>query len=232
MLERIFTSLTMAMYESFEVALAASLAWGVLSILLSPCHLSSIPLIVGYIAKRTAGGAGRAFTLASLFAVGILVSIGVIGAATAALGRMLGDVGAWGNILVAGVFLAVGLYLLEVVGFDWGGIRLKPPGGKPWIGALVLGLVFGIGLGPCTFAYMAPVLGVAFSLGQTDLPGAIALIVAFGTGHCAVIVAAGTFAGIVQRYLEWTGETRGALWMRRTAGVLVILGGVYFIVTA
>ncbi len=232
MLERIFTALTMAMYERFEVALAASFAWGVLSILLSPCHLSSIPLIVGYISKQTAGGAGRAFNLSSLFALGILASIGVIGVATAALGRMLGDVGAWGNILVAAVFLVVGLYLLEVIRIDWGGFRIRPLEGRPWIGALALGLLFGIGLGPCTFAYMAPVLGMAFSLGQTDLPGAVALISAFGVGHCAVIALAGTFAGVVQRYLDWTGESRGALWMRRGAGVLVILGGVYFIVTA
>jgi cytochrome c-type biogenesis protein len=232
MLERIFTTLTLALNERFGIALAASFAWGVLSILLSPCHLSSIPLIIGYITKRGGTGAKRVLSLSLLFALGILASIALIGVITASLGRMLGDVGIWGNLVVAAVFLVVGLYLLDVIRLEWNSLRLRPVEGRPWLGALALGLIFGVGLGPCTFAYMAPVLGVAFSVASTDMLNAIALIAAFGIGHCSVIVAAGTFAHVVQRYLNWTGESRGALWLRRGAGVLVILGGVYFIVTA
>jgi cytochrome c-type biogenesis protein len=232
MLEKIFTSLTLALDERFEIALAASLGWGVLSILLSPCHLSSIPLIIGYISKQGGTGARRAFLFSSLFALGILGSIGLIGVVTASLGRMLGDVGVWGNLMVAAVFVVVGLYLLDVIRLEWSLFRLRPLDTKPWIGALALGLLFGVGLGPCTFAYMAPVLGVAFTLATTNMAAAVALIAAFGAGHCAVIVAAGTFARIVQGYLNWTEGTRGALWLRRAAGVLVILGGVYFIATA
>jgi cytochrome c-type biogenesis protein len=92
--------------------------------------------------------------------------------------------------------------------------------------------LFGIGLGPCTFAYMAPVLGVAFALATTDLPGAAGLIAAFGVGHCLVIVGAGSSTRIVQRYLDWTDGSRAMAWVRRGAGVLVLLGGVYFIYTA
>lgn len=232
MLEKIFTSLTLSMHERFEVALAASLGWGVLSILLSPCHLSSIPLIIGYISKQGGTGARRAFLFSSLFALGILGSIGLIGVVTASLGRMLGDVGIWGNILVAAVFFVVGLYLMDIVRLEWNTFRVRPLDIKPWIGALALGLLFGVGLGPCTFAYMAPVLGVAFSLATTDMASAVALIAAFGVGHCTVIVAAGSFSGFVQRYLKWTEGSQAALRLRRTAGALVILGGVYFIYTA
>ena len=38
---------------------------------------------------------------------------------------------------------------------------------KGLLAAFMLGLVFGIALGPCTFAYMAPMLGVTFKLAQT-----------------------------------------------------------------
>ena len=68
------------------VALAASFAWGVLSIVLSPCHLSSIPLIIGFISGQGAEiTARRAFTLSALFSAGILITIGAIGAVTAAV---------------------------------------------------------------------------------------------------------------------------------------------------
>ena len=48
------------------------------------------------------GGPG----LSTLFAAGILVTIAVIGVVTAAAGRLLGDVGAAGNVLVGVIFLA------------------------------------------------------------------------------------------------------------------------------
>ncbi|MDL1892102.1 hypothetical protein FBQ87_04315 [Sphingobacteriales bacterium CHB3] len=79
---------------------------------------------------------------------------------------------------------------------------------------------------------MAPVLGVAFSVATTNMLQALSLIAAFGIGHCAVIVVAGGTAGTVQKYLNWTEQSKGAIWLKRGAGVLVMLGGVYYIYTA
>lgn len=232
MLEEVFTTLTMAMGESFAITLLASFGWGIISILLSPCHLSSIPLVVGYISSQEEGGAKRASVNSLLFGIGILLSIALIGVATASAGRMLGDVGVWGNILVAGVFFIVGLYLMDILKLSWNGMVPRTSLAHGWKGALFLGLLFGVGLGPCTFAYMAPVLGVVFSLATTNPVQAMALIAAFGIGHCAVIVAAGSAAGSVQRYLNWTERSRGALWLKRGSGALVMLGGAYYIFSA
>lgn len=231
-MEELFNTLTLAMADQYGIALLASFAWGIASVMLSPCHLSSIPLIIGFISKQGTSSTRQSFILSLLFGLGILTTIALIGAGTAALGRMMGDVGVWGNYAVAAVFLVVGLYLLDVVPLSWNALPLRPMEGRAWVGALALGLLFGIGLGPCTFAYLAPVLGIVFSVGATQPIEAMLLIVSFGVGHCAVIVAAGSLAHIVQRYLHWTEGTRGAVWLRRTAGFLVLVGGFYFIVTA
>jgi cytochrome c-type biogenesis protein len=232
MIDEIFTWLTMAMSESFGIALFAALGWGVISILLSPCHLSSIPLVIGYITSQGQAGVKRSYLLSLVFGIGILITIGLIGVITASAGRMMGDVGVWGNIIVAGVFFVVGLYLMDVINLSWNGIIPKTSFAYGWKGALLLGLIFGVGLGPCTFAYMAPVLGVVFSVAATNMFQALSLIAAFGVGHCAVIVAAGGAAGTVQKYLNWTDRSKGAVWLKRGAGVLVMLGGVYYIYTA
>ena len=89
--------------------------WGILSILLSPCHLSSIPLVVGYIASQGKISVGRTFNISLVFALGILITIALIGVITASLGRLMGDVGVWGNYFVAVIFLLVGLYLLDIL---------------------------------------------------------------------------------------------------------------------
>lgn len=230
MITEIFTFLTNALTGTVWIAILASFAWGILSILLSPCHLSSIPLIIGFIDKQGRVSVKRAFWLSLLFATGILVTIAAIGIITASLGRLMGDVGNVGNYLVAGVFFLVGLYLLDIVPAPWTGATGTNVKQKGLAAAFLLGLIFGIGLGPCTFAYMAPMLGVAFQVAATQLLFAITLLAAFGVGHCSVIVLAGTMTEKVQQYLNWTEKTKGAIIVRRICGVLVILGGIYLII--
>jgi cytochrome c-type biogenesis protein len=231
MFEDLFNYLTLAMSERLGIALAASFGWGIVSVILSPCHLASIPLVVGYLSAQGKSGLKHPLLLSFAFAVGILASIAVIGIVTAALGRMLGDVGIWGSIIVAGVFFLVGLYLMELIHIPWGGFATGTPAARGWTGALLLGFLFGIGLGPCTFAFLAPVLGLVFTLASANLLQAVALLGAFSLGHCSVIVLAGGAAAMVQRYLKWTEGSPGARIVKKSAGALVFLAGVYFLIT-
>ncbi len=228
-MEALFTSLTRAVEGSAPVALAAALLWGVLSVALSPCHLSSIPLVVGFISEQGEMTLRRACGIASLFSLGILLTIAAIGAVTASMGRMMGQVGAWGNYLVAGVFLLVGLHLLDIVPLPFAGPARVGIKRRGLLAAFLLGLVFGIALGPCTFAYMAPVLAVSFKAGAGQPVYAALLLAAYGVGHCAVIVAAGTFTEAVEKYLKWNEKSKGTVVVKRICGVLVLVGGVYLV---
>jgi len=231
-MEAVFTSLSRAVEGAPLIALGAAFAWGLISVLLSPCHLASIPLIVGFMSEQKGLTVGRAFRISLLFSLGVLASIALIGAITAALGLMLGNIGGWVNYLVAAVFFAMGLHLLDVIPLPSGGLAGMPTARRGYLAALVIGFVYGVALGPCTFAYMAPVLAVAFKTGATAPLYAAGLFTAFGIGHCAVITAAGTSVTGVQRYLRWSEDSRAMLIGRRVCGVLVIAGGLYFLYTA
>lgn len=230
-MESIFSWLTDAMNGAPWLAVLAAAGWGVASLVLSPCHLASIPLIVGFIAEKKGTTARQAFAYAVLFALGILISIAAVGGITAAAGRMLGDLGPWANYTVAGVMLLVGLHLLEVLPLPWErGLSLPRYQGKA--AALVLGLIFGVALGPCTFAYLAPVLGVVFSVARSQPGFAVLLLVAYGIGHCLLIVAAGASAEKVQWVLDWNGNSKGALWLRRCSGLFVLAGAGWLVYSA
>ena len=231
-MQELFTQLTRAIEQAWFIAVPASLIWGILSILLSPCHLASIPLIVGFIDEQGRISTKRAFGVSALFAVGILITIGAIGAITAAAGRMMGDVGKYGNYFVALIFFVVGLHLLGVIPMPWSGPGQVGMKRKGLLAALILGLVFGIALGPCTFAYMAPMLAYAFKEAGTNALYGILLILMYGIGHCSVIVFAGTFTEVVQRYMNWNEKSKGATILKKICGVLVILGGIWLIYTA
>lgn len=228
-MEQLFTNLSRAVEGAPIVALAAAAAWGVLSIILSPCHLASIPLIVGFISGQGRVTTRRAFWTSSLFAVGILITIAGIGAITAAVGRMMGDVGRYGNYFVALIFFVVGLHLIGVIPLSFAGAGPVGMKRRGLLAAFILGLVFGVALGPCTFAYMAPMLGVTFKLAATNFLYGALLLLAYGVGHCSVIVAAGTFTEMVQRLLNWNEQSKGLAILKCTCGVLVLLGGVWLI---
>jgi cytochrome c-type biogenesis protein len=231
-MEQLFTRLTQAVEAGSAPALVAAFIWGILSVVLSPCHLAGIPLIVGFVNGQSPVTTRRALALSSLFALGILVTIALIGVLTAAAGRLLGSVGPWVNYAVAGVFFLIGLHLLGVIPLPWSGpgqIQFQRRGP---VAALVLGLVFGVALGPCTFAYMAPVLGVAFKVADSRPVFANFLLTLYGLGHCLVIVGAGTCTQMVQRYLDWNERSRGSAILRSACGVLVLAGGVYLVYTA
>ena len=231
-MQQLFTNLTHAVESTPLMAIGAAFVWGVLSIILSPCHLASIPLIVGFIDEQGRISTKRAFVISTLFAVGILITIGAIGAITAAAGRMMGDVGKYGNYFVALIFFVVGLHLLDVIPMPWSGPGRVGMKRKGMLAAFILGLVFGIALGPCTFAYMAPMLGVTFKLATTNLLYGVLLLLVYGIGHCSVIVLAGTSTELVQRYMNWNEHSKGAVILKKTCGVLVLLGGAYLIYTS
>jgi len=231
-MEQLFIAMTKAISGTPVIALLASLIWGVFSVLLSPCHLASIPLIIGFIADQQGMTTRRAFGMASLFALGILITIGVIGAVTAALGRMAGNLGGWVNYVVAAVFFLVGLHLLGVIPMPFSGPGKVGMQQKGLFASFLLGLIFGVALGPCTFAFMAPVLGASFAVAATAPFYAGLLLLVYGIGHCAVIVAAGTSAELVQRYLSWNETSRGMHVLKQSCGVLVLVGGLYLIYMA
>ncbi|MBA7694289.1 hypothetical protein ES703_102896 [subsurface metagenome] len=124
------------------------------------------------------------------------------------------------------------LYLLDVIRIPGIGINARRFKSGGYISALTIGLLFGIALGPCTFAYLAPVLGIVFNISASNLLYSIFLLIAFALGHCFIIVFAGVLYEKVQQYLNWTEKTKSAVILRKICGAFVFLGGVYLIYTA
>ncbi len=228
MLIKIFTWLTESLSANIFVSLLAAFIWGIFSIILSPCHLASIPLIIGFVDEQGEISTKRAFFISFLFSLGILITIAIIGVITGFLGRMLGDIGKTLTYIIGIIFIIIGLHLLDIIPLPfigWSGsqnIKKRGP-----IAAFVIGLLFGVALGPCTFAYMAPMLGVVFSVASKNFLYAFLLILAYAIGHCSIITIAGTSTEIVQQYLNWNAKSKGSIIIKKICGLLVILGGIY-----
>lgn len=224
-----FSQLTMALYSSPGIALGAAFLWGVLSVLLSPCHLASIPLIVGFLDNQKDLNTRKAFKLSAFFTLGILAMMVLIGLITGLLGTMLGDIGPWAEPAVGVILVITAFFIADVIRMPsfLNGLKHKPRQGA-WA-AISMGFLLGIGLGPCSFAFMAPILGIVFTAAGTKLIFAISLVLAYIIGHCLVIILAGTFAGAVQSYLRWTSQSRGTKVVRVICGILIFVAGCYLL---
>lgn len=221
-----------ALTGSPGIALAGAFGWGVCSVVLSPCHLASIPLLIAYVNDHEVTKPRQAVWLSTLFALGILITMAAIGLLTAMAGRMTGDTGPVGSYVMSAVFLLIGLHLMDVVSVPWFGMQKEGIRKKGATGALLLGLLFGIASGPCTFAFLAPVLAVVFNSASNSGAFGILLLTVYGLGHCTVLVIAGASMERARHFADWNRETKTARRVKAILGSLLIAAGLYFLYKA
>ncbi|MBD3277356.1 MAG: cytochrome C biogenesis protein [Candidatus Aegiribacteria sp.] len=235
MLREIFVTLTELLYAAPVIAIASALAWGILSMILSPCHLVSIPLIVGYVEKQSESSEASPVALSTIFAAGMIVAIALTAIITGLLGRIIGDIGTVGYVVLSVAVIYAGLSILGWVPLPLSGSNAGKHAGKMgnsrW-GGFILGLIFGAALGPCTFAFMAPVLGLILAISSEQLLLAVGLGVAFAMGHGGVVVLAGSQTERIEKLAGWSGRSRSAAIIKIISGLLVVLGGIYLFLKA
>jgi len=217
------------MIGGIAIAAVGCFTWGMISVLFSPCHLASIPLVVAYVGgQEQALNPKQAGVYSSLFSLGLFISIALIGIVCALLGRMLGDVGNYWQILVGAVLIWVALGMLGVEKCSLSGSLLYRLNLRGLSGAFGLGLAYGILSGSCTFGFIAPILAI-ISIQQKIATGVL-FIFLFALGHCLPIVFAGSSTAAVRKLVENSAWQGVANWFRKGAGVIICLLGVYFIV--
>ena len=210
------------------VALLGAFSWGMISILLSPCHLASIPLIVAYVGGQDELVEGhQAAKYAVLFSLGLFITIALVGMVCALLGRMLGDVGPYWTLLIGIILIWVALDMLGVVKCSMPGTKVENLKVKGELGAFILGLAYGVLSGSCTFGFIAPILAIITM--QGEMATGIILITLFGIGHCIPIAIAGSSTATLKKILAHDRFGQGAVWFRKGAGMIIGCLGIYFI---
>ena len=227
MLDSFFLTVNAWMTSGSAIALLGCFAWGMVSVMFSPCHLASIPLIVAYVAGQEAAvDPKRAGLYAGAFTTGLFITIALIGIICAWLGRMLGDVGLWWQVPVGVILIWVAMGMLGVQACTVSGSMLYRLNLRGIHGAFGLGLAYGILSGSCTFGFIAPILAVV-TIQQEWVTGSVMMLL-FALGHCLPIVIAGSSTAMVRKLTESHAWLDAGYWFRRSAGVIIGLMGIYF----
>jgi cytochrome c-type biogenesis protein len=207
------------------LALVMSLIAGVVSSF-SPCVLSSLPLIVGYVENYAGDDRKAALNYSIVFSLGVTVTFTAIGAVTAVLGSLFIGAGRWWYLVLSAIMLLAGLQLLGVINLGIKRTGCGPSGKiKGITGAFFLGILGGALSSPCATPVMAAILTFVASRGNVGL--GIIMLLLYSIGHSTLIILAGTSVGFVEQLGSSERTVRIGRVLKFALGVIIILLGLY-----
>ena len=226
-MESFFGDISALLQHSPWLAIVAVFLGGVTTAL-NPCVLAMIPLLMGVVAgNKETTTVRRSLVFSLFFVLGLAITFTVLGLVSALMGRMFGNVGQFWKYVVAGVCFLMGLQLLGILKWNLPvptRIRVNKQG---YIGAFLLGLLFGVVSTPCAVPILAVLLAFVAEKGNV-LYGGFLLFV-YALGHSALVLIAGTSVGAAKGLLESKGLRKAHGVLQKFAGVLIIGIGFYFL---
>lgn len=192
---------------------------------LTPCALSGIPLVVGYVGGTGQRSTKRAFLLSIVFAIGAAVTFTVLGVTASLAGRLIGTSTSWW-------YIALGVLMVVMALQTWGLFEIIPSSyliskntKKGFFGAFVAGILAGIFSSPCS----TPVLIVLLAIvaGKGSVLWGILLLLLYSIGHGILAVLADTSIGFVQKLSASKNYSRISNVLKIVMGSLILLLGFY-----
>lgn len=206
-------------------ALIMSFVAGIISSF-SPCVLSTIPLVIGYVGGYANKDKKLAFKYSLIFCVGLVITFTTFGALSAILGRLMTGTGKWWYIVLGIIMLVVALQLLGVIHI--GNNFCKMPNKKTGlIGAFFLGILGGLLSSPCATPVLIAIL--AFVAGKGNIVLGIFMLFLYSIGHCALILIAGTSVGFVEAISSSNSTMMFGKILKLVLAICIILLGFYLI---
>ena len=182
--------------QSIWLAPLIALLAGVLTSV-TPCALSSVPLVIGYVGGTGNNDTKRAFRLSLTFAIGMAVTFTALGTIASLLGRLMGTSSKWWYIALGVLMLLMALQTWEVYNFIPSTYLTGKNTKKGYIGAFIAGILGGVFSSPCATPVLIVLLGIVARSG--NVIWGILLLLLYSAGHSVLVLVAGTSIGFVKK---------------------------------
>ncbi|WP_251859539.1 cytochrome c biogenesis CcdA family protein [Clostridium sp. Marseille-Q2269] len=213
------------MGDSVFLALLISFIGGIISSF-SPCILSSLPLIIGYVNKYGKKDKKTAFKYSLFFSLGIIITFTSLGIISSLVGRLFVSGSKLWYLLLGIVMLFVGLQLIGVIEYNNNSCKV-PKKRKGLLGALFLGILGGILSSPCSTPILIAILAFVGTKGNILL--GFFMLLLYSIGHCFVIILSGTSLGFVESINESSKVNKINKILKIFLGIIVLIIGLYLI---
>ena len=217
MIEQFLEVLSGGILENHWFAPFLTLLAGILTSV-TPCALSSIPLVIGYVGGTGESNTKRAFRLSLTFAGGMAVTFTALGAAAALAGRLAGNTGRWWYLLLGILMVLMALQTWGIYEFIPSTYLISKNTRRGYAGAFTAGVLGGVFSSPCATPVLVVLLGIVARSG--NLTWGVFLLLLYSIGHSFLVLVAGTSVGFVKRIV--TNERYG----RFSVVIKIFMGGI------
>ncbi|AGA68489.1 thiol:disulfide interchange protein [Desulfitobacterium dichloroeliminans LMG P-21439] len=219
-LESISAGISMNSWVAPLLALVA----GVLTSI-TPCALTSVPLVIGYVGGTGQREPGKAFRLSATFAIGMAATFTVLGTIASLLGRLVQGTGSWWYIFLGVLMLLMTLQIWEVYNFIPSSYAISRNTKRGFAGAFLAGVLGGFFSSPCATPVLVVLLAVVAKEGS--LIWGIFLLISYSLGHSFLVLFAGTSVGFVQKLTSNEKYGQISKLLRIFMGLVVLCIGFY-----
>lgn len=196
MIDQWLQSLSRLITESFWLAPLIAVLAGVLTSF-TPCSLSTIPLVMGYVGGTKQRDTKRSFLLSVTFALGMAVTYTALGVIASTLGGMIGAASDWWYIVLGVLMALLALQTYGIFNFIPSTYLVSKNKKRGFIGAFLAGILGGVFSSPCSTPVLVALLAIVAGSGSI-LWGTLLLLL-YSIGHGTLTVIAGTSVGFVQK---------------------------------
>ncbi len=194
----------------------------------SPCVYPLIPISVGYIGIKAGTSKWQGLILSLTYVTGLAITYAILGIIASLTGRIFGEISSHPlTYMILGTLIIIfGISMFDIFHFRIPNLVKSPVRKKQsYFFAFVLGLSSGLVIGPCT----TPILGaiLAYLATQKRIVYGATLLFVYAYGMGLILILAGTFSAFL---LSLPKLGNRMLYLKRFAGMLLVLAGVYFII--
>ena len=222
MINQWLETLSTLITETFWLAPLLALFAGILTSV-TPCALTSVPLVIGYVGGTGNNDPKKAFRLSLTFALGMAVTFTALGTAASLLGKLMGTSGKWWYIVLGVLMLLMALQTWEVYNFIPSTYLTSKSTRKGYVGAFFAGILGGVFSSPCATPVLIVLLGIVAKSG--NVAWGVLLLLLYSIGHSFLVLVAGTSIGFVKKLSS--SEKYGA-----TSKVLKVFTGIIILLIA
>lgn len=193
---------------------------------LSPCSLSFLPVIIGYVGGYSKENNRNIFIQMLSFSLGLSFVLSIIGILCAIFGRAFAGFSSPVLILLfASVILIMGLNLLELVEVPFPSFIKKLPQNKKgslFFFPFFVGTLFALVSSPCASPILAAIMAIATV--STDMLFSVALLFSFALGECLIIILFAVFASALKHTKVLV---KYSSLLMKISGIILILASAY-----
>ena len=191
----------------------------------TPCSLSSVPLIIGYVGGVGEKNTKKAFAYSAVFSLGTAITFVTLGIIATSAGKLMGTSSTVWYIILGVLMVLMALQTWEIFNFIPSVNLLSKSKKRGFIGAFIAGVLGGIFSSPCSTPVLIALLAIV--AGKGNLLWGILLMLLYSIGHSALVMVAGTSVGFVQKINSSEKYNKAATVLRLVMGAAILLIGLY-----